>query len=62
MISVKAKITENVPPGLVAIDFGWGNPSDKGPGLNTLTADDVWDPISGGYPNRLFVCEARKSP
>jgi anaerobic selenocysteine-containing dehydrogenase len=61
MILVNAKITENVPPGLVAIDFGWGNPSDKWSGLNTLTADEVWDPISGGYPNRLFVCEAKKS-
>jgi anaerobic selenocysteine-containing dehydrogenase len=61
MIRVEAKISENVGPGLVAIDFGWGNPSDKKSGLNTLTADEVWDPISGGYPNRLFVCEAKKS-
>jgi anaerobic selenocysteine-containing dehydrogenase len=61
MIQVEAKITENVRPGLVAIDFGWGNPSDKRSSLNTLTADEVWDPISGGYPNRLFVCEAKKS-
>jgi anaerobic selenocysteine-containing dehydrogenase len=61
MIQLEAKITENVRPGLVAIDFGWGNPSDKRPNLNALTADEVWDPISGGYPNRLFVCEAKKS-
>jgi anaerobic selenocysteine-containing dehydrogenase len=61
MIQVKAKISENVGPGLVAIDFGWGNPSDKRSSLNTLTADEVWDPISGGYPNRLFLCEAKKS-
>jgi anaerobic selenocysteine-containing dehydrogenase len=61
MIRVEAKISENVGPGLVAIDFGWGNPSDKWPNLNRLTADEVWDPISGGYPNRLFICEAKKS-
>jgi anaerobic selenocysteine-containing dehydrogenase len=61
MIQAEAKVSENVGPGLVAIDFGWGNPSDKKSGLNTLTADEVWDPISGGYPNRLFVCEAKKS-
>jgi anaerobic selenocysteine-containing dehydrogenase len=60
-IQVEAKITDNVRPGLVAIDFGWGNPLDKRPNLNTLTADEVWDPISGGYPNRLFVCEIKKS-
>ncbi len=61
MIRAEAKITENVRPGLVAIDFGWGNPSDKSSSLNALTADEVWDPVSGGYPNRLFVCEAKKS-
>jgi ferredoxin-nitrate reductase len=56
-IQVEARITENVRPGLVAIDFGWGNPSDKGSNINVLTADEVWDPVSGGYPNRLFLCE-----
>jgi anaerobic selenocysteine-containing dehydrogenase len=61
MIQVRARITRNVRPGLVAIDFGWGNPPDQRPNLNTLTADEVWDPISGGYPNRLFACEAKKS-
>jgi anaerobic selenocysteine-containing dehydrogenase len=60
-IQVEAKISDNVRPGLVAVDFGWGNPSDRKPNLNTLTADEVWDPISGGYPNRLFVCETKKS-
>ncbi len=61
MIPLEAKITENVRPGFVAVDFGWGNPSDKRPNLNALTPDEIWDPVSGGYPNRLFVCEARKS-
>ena len=61
MIQVKAKIAKNVGPGLVAVDFGWGNPSDNRPNLNLLTADEVWDPISGGYPNRLFACEIKKS-
>ena len=58
-ILVKAKITEDVGPGMVAVDFGWGNPTDNKPSLNLLTSDAVWDPVSGGYPNRLFVCEAR---
>jgi anaerobic selenocysteine-containing dehydrogenase len=61
MIRAEAKITDNVRPGLVAIDFGWGNPSDKSSSLNALTADGVWDPVSGGYPNRLFACEIKKS-
>ncbi len=58
-IQVKAKISENIGPGLVAIDFGWGNPSDKKANINLLTSDEVWDPISGGYPNRLFLCEIK---
>jgi hypothetical protein len=45
----------------VAIDFGWGNPTDKKASLNTLTPDDVWDPVSGGYPNRVFLCEIQKA-
>lgn len=49
-IQVKAKITEDIGPGLVAVDFGWGNPTDKKPNINALTSDEVWDPISGGTP------------
>jgi anaerobic selenocysteine-containing dehydrogenase len=59
-IQVKIKITDNIGPGMVAIDFGWGNPTDKKASLNLLTGDQVWDPVSGGYPNRLFQCEVKK--
>jgi anaerobic selenocysteine-containing dehydrogenase len=59
-IEVKAKITEDVKPGLVAVDFGWGNPTDQKASMNALTNDEVWDPVSGGYPNRLFVCEIKE--
>jgi anaerobic selenocysteine-containing dehydrogenase len=58
-IRLKAKVTEDVGPGLVMIDFGWGNPSDNRANINLLTSDAVWDRVSGGYPNRLFVCEAK---
>lgn len=60
-IQLKAKITDYIGPGLVSIDFGWGNPTDNMPSLNLLTPDDVWDPVSGGYPHRLFMCEVTKS-
>jgi anaerobic selenocysteine-containing dehydrogenase len=58
-IQVEASITEKVTSGLVAIDFGWGNPTDRKANVNVLVNDEVWDPISGGYPTRLFVCEIR---
>jgi anaerobic selenocysteine-containing dehydrogenase len=60
MIQVKARISEDLKPGLIAVDFGWGNPSDQKPGMNVLTSDEVWDPVSGGYPNRLFLCDVTK--
>jgi len=59
-IQLNAKITDEVGPGLVTIDFGWGNPTDKKASINMLSRDDVWDPVSGGYPNRLFLCEIKK--
>ncbi|MDP2647099.1 MAG: molybdopterin-dependent oxidoreductase [Desulfobacterales bacterium] len=59
-IRLKANISEEVTPGLVTIDFGWGNPTDKKASINSLSPDDVWDPVSGGYPNRLFLCEVKK--
>jgi ferredoxin-nitrate reductase len=59
-IEAKTRITEDLKPGLVAIDFGWGNPTDRKASMNALTSDEVWDPVSGGYPNRLFVCEIKE--
>jgi anaerobic selenocysteine-containing dehydrogenase len=58
-IQVRAKIAEEIGPGMIAVDFGWGNPTDNKPNINVLTSDEVWDPVSGGYPNRLFLCEAK---
>lgn len=60
-IALKAKLTENTGPGLIWIDFGWGNPTDGKANINVLTDDLHFDPVSGGTPNRLFVCEVRKS-
>lgn len=59
-IKLMAKITDSVSPGLVAIDFGWGNPTDKKENINKLVNDETWDPVSGGYPSRIFLCDALK--
>ncbi len=56
-ISLKAKLFEDTMKGLVMVDFGWGNPTDKKGSINALTSDEFWDPVSGGTPNRLFSCE-----
>ena len=60
-IRLKAVVTDDVVPGLVSIDFGWGNPTDNKASMNKLTRDDVWDPVSGGYPNRYTPCEVKKA-
>ncbi|MFH1136203.1 MAG: molybdopterin-dependent oxidoreductase [Pseudomonadota bacterium] len=61
-IVIKAKRTEDTTPGLVWIDFGWGNPTDGLANINRLVNDQFMDPISGGTPNRLFPCEVRLHP
>ena len=58
-IILKAKFTEDTRPGHIWIDFGWGNPTDGKANINVLVDDTHFDPVSGGTPHRLFVCEVR---
>jgi anaerobic selenocysteine-containing dehydrogenase len=58
-IRLKAKLAEDMNPGLVLVDFGWGNPTDGKASINRLTNDTYFDPISGGTPNRIFPCEVK---
>ena len=58
-IRLKARHQRRRDAGEVRIHFGWGNPTDKKASINSLSPDDVWDPVSG-YPNRLFLCEVKK--
>lgn len=60
-VTLRAKLTENTKPGLVWIDFGWGNPTDRKANINVLVNDAYFDPVSGGTPNRLFPCEIKKT-
>lgn len=60
-ISLKARISGDTRPGLVWVDFGWGNPTDRKAGINVLVNDAFFDPVSGGTPHRLFECEVKKS-
>jgi len=53
-------MTTEVLPGLVVIDFGWGNPNDDGVNVNILTADNERDPITATTPNRRFICEVSR--
>jgi anaerobic selenocysteine-containing dehydrogenase len=60
-VRINAKVSEDTKYGIVCVDFGWGNPTDRKASINALTNDGTCDPFSGGTPNRLFPCEVRKS-
>ena len=60
-IRVKAKLTTEILPGLVAVDFGWGNPGDGGANVNILTSDDDRCPFSGATSNRRLLCQVTKA-
>jgi anaerobic selenocysteine-containing dehydrogenase len=59
-IRITSKISDNVKSGHVWVDFGWGNPTDGRAGINSLTSDSYFNPVSGATPNRLFPCEVIK--
>ena len=60
VVKARARVTEDCKPGMVVVDFGWGNPWDESDtSVNALSTGDVWDPISGGTPNRLFFCSIK---
>ncbi|MBI5439596.1 MAG: molybdopterin-dependent oxidoreductase [Deltaproteobacteria bacterium] len=56
-IRLKAKVTDEVRPGVVIVDFGWGNPGDEGPNVNLLTPAEPRDPYCSATSNRRFACQ-----
>jgi anaerobic selenocysteine-containing dehydrogenase len=59
---MRAKVSDGCKRSMVVVDFGWGNPWDESEtSANALSTGDVWDPISGGTPNRLFYCNVRRA-
>ncbi len=61
-ITLKSMVTDEVGPGVVIADFGWGNPGDGGANVNVLTSDEVRDSFCGATANRCFVCEVSQVP
>ena len=60
-ISVKVMVTDEIRPGFVILDFGWGNSWDGGPNVNILTSDQPRCPLSGATPNRRFRCKIART-
>jgi len=59
-LTLTAKLSEDTRSGHISVDFGWGNPTDGKANINVLINDEYWDPVSGGTPNRIFVCSVEK--
>lgn len=59
-VTFKALVSDEVPAGAVLIDFGWGNPGDRGGNVNRLADDLERDPVSSSTPNRAIRCQITK--
>jgi len=60
-----AQLRDTPYAGMIMLEFGWGNPTDQGTDLNSITSDACGDPISGGSPNRLYrgrICGIMGNP
>ena len=70
-IELRARVTDEVLPGVVAAHTGWweaceeiGLPgydplSEAGANLNLVMSNDVFDPISGSVPHKSYPCAVR---
>ena len=59
-ITLKCKISYEFRPGVVGIDFGWGNPWDGEANCNKLTDFYMRDSITLSPANRDFLCRIYK--
>ena len=61
-IQVTAVVTDETSPGLVIVDFGWGNSWDGGANVNILTDDSPpYSPEMGSPKMRGFLCKMYKA-
>ncbi|MGE4561070.1 MAG: molybdopterin-dependent oxidoreductase, partial [Desulfobulbus sp.] len=58
-IEMTARLSTTVRPGMVRLAWGWGDYDPKA-NLNSLTEDDIRNPISGTSTSRSFMCRLRK--
>ncbi len=54
-VRMKARLSEEVPPGVVRLAWGWGE-VDPEANVNNLTDDHRRDPVTGTPSNRSFMC------
>ncbi len=54
-VTMRARLTHVVPPGVVRLAWGWGE-VDPSLNVNNLTDDDQRDPVTGTPASRSFYC------
>ncbi|MEE8473449.1 MAG: molybdopterin-dependent oxidoreductase, partial [Dehalococcoidia bacterium] len=60
-IELTARVSDEIGPGVVVLDFGWGNPEDGSPNVNSLASDEPRDPLFASTSNRSFLCQVSRS-
>lgn len=58
---VMTAATGDVPPGVVALDCGWGNPWDGEANVNRLVGAGIRDPVISATSNRWFRCRLERA-
>jgi anaerobic selenocysteine-containing dehydrogenase len=56
-IKIKAQVTDDIPPGVIHVDYGWGGEAN----VNYLVDDTALDPISGFPGFKSSLCRVRKA-
>jgi anaerobic selenocysteine-containing dehydrogenase len=56
---MQARVSSIVHPGSIRIAWGWGD-YNSACNLNTLTDDDIRNPITGTPGQRTFMCRVSK--
>ena len=54
-VTVKARVTDTLPPGVVSAPHGWAEAD-----VNLLIPDEGLDPISGFPPFRSSLCQVER--
>jgi anaerobic selenocysteine-containing dehydrogenase len=58
-VTMKARISEVVPPGLIRLAWGWGE-VDPSWNLNQITDDTIRDPLTCTPSSRSFMCRIKR--
>ena len=60
-VTLRTKFDAHLEPGVVMMDFGWGNPTDRMASMNLLTSDEYLESDLGQHPATAVPVRRRQS-